>query len=128
MSESNVDSSEFKANIAKFLGNIAVMKENYLKKLALGVVKMAKDDTPVDTGDLKRSIRGEMISDSEVLIIAGDGSVDYAIKVHEDMGANHPNGGKAKYIEDNINALASDGPQNMANILAKNILKDIKNQ
>lgn len=29
---------------------------------------------------------------------------DYALRVHEDLGAKHPNGGKAKFLEDPVRA------------------------
>ena len=123
---SNVDTSEFQANIERFMGNVGDLKTNFLNKLALGIVKVSKDDSPVDTGDLKRSIRAEVHADAdEAIIMAGYAGVSYAMQVHEDLNAHH-DVGKAKYIEDNIRALASDGPQNMANILAQSLTKDLK--
>jgi hypothetical protein len=61
-----------------------------------------KRRTPVDTGALRASIvvedpkrEGRKIS---VAIVAGGPSVDYALKVHEDLEAFHSNG-EAKFIE-----------------------------
>lgn len=63
----------------------------------------AKRRTPVDTGALQAS--GEISSvqrngrSIEVDITFGNSDVDYAVIVHEDLEANHPNGGQAKYLE-----------------------------
>ena len=32
----------------------------------------------------------------------------YAVRVHEDLGAKHPNGGKAKFLEDPVRAYGAD--------------------
>jgi hypothetical protein len=92
--------------------------------ITAGVVAKSKDDCPVDTGDLKRSIRGE-VHGEESIIMAGDAGVGYAVQVHEDLNAHH-DVGKAKFIQDNINALASDGPGNMAQVLANNLLAGLQ--
>lgn len=57
---------------------------------------------PKLTGDLAETIRatppvrkGRVV---QTTIVAGDDTVDYALPVHEDLEAVHPNG-EAKYIE-----------------------------
>jgi hypothetical protein len=61
-----------------------------------------KEDTPVDTGDLKNSghtqlpvIEGHTIT---VTMGFGGGAVDYAVYVHENLEARH-NVGRAKFME-----------------------------
>ncbi len=58
---------------------------------------------PVDTSALKQTgtvhepeIRGAAVS---VELTYGGGGVDYAAKVHEDLGMRHPRGGQAKFLE-----------------------------
>ncbi len=67
----------------------------------------AKRRTPVDTGKLRASGRveqpqgfGRQIS---VKLVFG---TDYAVYVHENLEANHPNGGEAKFLESTLNESA----------------------
>ena len=66
------------------------------------IFQRSKELVPVRTGALRDSaviesgIRGGMPTAN---ITYGGGSVDYALKVHEDLSMRHPNGGQAKYLE-----------------------------
>lgn len=66
------------------------------------IFQRSKELVPVRTGALRDSavvesgIRGGMPTAN---ITYGGGSVDYALKVHEDLDMQHPNGGQAKYLE-----------------------------
>ena len=71
-------------------------------------LELARSRTPVETGDLKKSGRlGDYtISgyESSIPIIFGEGLTSrnpngYAIYVHENLRAQHPNGGQAKFLE-----------------------------
>ena len=69
-----------------------------------------KKRTPVDTGALRASEHvegptreGRKVS---VAIVAGGPAAPYALTVHEDLEANHPRGGQAKYIESTLNESA----------------------
>jgi hypothetical protein len=68
-------------------------------------------DTPVLSGDLKKShrrppgtIERGMIS---VEIQVGEGLGIYPVIQHEELGYDHPRGGKAKFLEDVIKASAA---------------------
>lgn len=62
-------------------------------------LKEAQRRTPVDTGALRAS--GAVVQTVEKSTIQTDIVFDtpYAIFVHEDLEANHPNGGQAKFLE-----------------------------
>lgn len=51
---------------------------------------------PIETGDLYRS--GEVIETDDGHAVGYP--LDYAARQHEETTWNHPNGGKAKYLED----------------------------
>lgn len=76
-----------------------------LRNEAQEVLAKARDLVPVDTGALKNSMRVrpevgvyQNGTSVEVWITAGSTAVDYAVYVHENLGAFHPHG-QAKYIE-----------------------------
>ena len=73
---------------------------------------------PVDTGDLRSSgaVSGVVKIDDVYQVAIGYGK-DYAAFVHEDLSANHPHGGQAKYLEQPLN---SSG-ETLANKLARAI-------
>lgn len=63
---------------------------------------LAQSRTPVKTGDLRASGQlGEtQISGNEIAIPITFGiDLTYAIYVHENLEAQHPNGGQAKFLE-----------------------------
>lgn len=65
----------------------------------------AKRRTPVDSGALRESGKVSLptIEDKTISVAMGFGGTEpssrYAIFVHEDLDADHPNGGQAKYLE-----------------------------
>ena len=64
-------------------------------KYANQVADTARELVPVDTGRLRNSISVIVRGKRDVLIVA---SAEYALFVHEDLRAYHPNG-RAKFIE-----------------------------
>jgi hypothetical protein len=56
-------------------------------------------EAPVDTGDLRANCEAK----EEALKITVGYDLPYAMKQHEELGYNHPKGGKAKYLEDPFN-------------------------
>jgi hypothetical protein len=67
------------------------------------VLKQSRKIVPVDTAALKNSGRVENLKMSSTMISIeityGGAAKQYARVVHEDMTANHPRGGTAKYLE-----------------------------
>jgi hypothetical protein len=67
------------------------------------VLKESKELVPVDTTALKNSGQVENLKMSAIEvsidITYGGAASQYAWIVHEDMTANHPRGGQAKYLE-----------------------------
>lgn len=58
----------------------------------------SKRRVPVDTGALRESGRVEEAEEGAVRLVYGDAAVDYALEVHENLEAFHPNG-EAKFLE-----------------------------
>lgn len=76
-------------------------REMALKALYGGaevILSEAIDETPIDTGTLRRS--GTVTDAPNESAVYVSFSTPYAIKQHEDLTLNHPRGGKAKYLED----------------------------
>lgn len=65
-------------------------------KIALKILDVSRTKVPVDTGFLKSSGKINQIKDGFEIVY----NADYAIYVHEDIDAKHPNGGQAKYLEE----------------------------
>lgn len=87
--------------------------------------------TPVDKGKLKKSVRavgpqreGRSVKTAVVAGEDGSGAEDYALAVHEDLDAFHPNGGQAKYIEGPLNQSSSSMGARIAKRIDLNAVKD----
>ena len=67
------------------------------------ILLVAQGRCPVDTGALRDSGKvGDVVKDgfqTTVQVSFGDPEPYYAIFVHEDLDAKHPNGGQAKFLE-----------------------------
>ena len=116
-----VDTSQVSAKLNQIAAQVPGMVDEFLKNVAAQIVKKSQDDFPLDTGSLRKSIVAK-VEGNTAIISAGNESVNYAATVHENLSARHPVGG-AKFIEKNINLLASDGPDNFAQTIANNLLK-----
>ena len=109
---------------------VKIAEEAGLKALRTGaeaILMEAIDETPIDTGTLRRSgtvTVGALPDGAQVYEAAESGSemknafpgpegkekavyisfnTPYARRQHEELGYNHPLGGKAKYLEDPFN-------------------------
>jgi len=109
---------------------VKIAEEAGLKALRTGaeaILTEAMDETPIDTGTLRRSgtvTVGALPDGIQVYKAAESGSdmkdafpgpegkekavyisfnTPYARRQHEELGYNHPLGGKAKYLEDPFN-------------------------
>lgn len=65
-------------------------------KIALEILDRAQAKVPVDTGFLKST--GKVVQVEDGFEVRYD--ADYAIYVHENLEAQHPRGGQAKFLED----------------------------
>jgi hypothetical protein len=79
------------------------MEERSKEALADTAVKTflnSQSLVPVDTGELKASGQvSELVESNDGYSIAISYQAPYAGFVHEDLDANHPHGGQAKYLE-----------------------------
>lgn len=80
-------------------------------QVALGVTRDSQRRTPVDTGALRAShetlpptVSGR---DFVVPIVVGGPAAGYAVQVHENLGAIHPKGGEAKFLENAVRAASA---------------------
>ena len=76
-----------------------VDERDYFVDIALEVVRLAFERTPVKSGRLADSYFIEVYGDlpHQVRVV---NDCEYALYVHEKMENNHPNGGQAKFLED----------------------------
>ncbi len=80
-------------------------------------MKEAQRRTPIDTGDLRASaaiVQTVTKSKIETDIVF---DMPYAIFVHEDLEANHPRGGQAKFLE----SVLRESAPHMADRLARRL-------
>jgi hypothetical protein len=95
--------SEMNARLLNLIRALPDEIENALIKEAGLILEEAKNLCPVDTGALRDSgeVRGmdRVGFETMIPITFGDPVPYYAIFVHEDLDARHPNGGEAKFLE-----------------------------
>lgn len=65
---------------------------------AEAILTEAIDETPIDTGTLRRS--GTVTEAPREAAVYVSFNTPYARRQHEDLTLKHPRGGKAKYLED----------------------------
>ena len=131
---------------------VKIAEEAGLKALRTGaeaILTEAIDETPIDTGTLRRSgtvTVGALPDGAQVYEAAASGSdmkdafpgpegkekavyisfnTPYARRQHEELDYNHPRGGKAKYLEDPFNRLKKKVVK-MAELRIKKALRDAK--
>jgi hypothetical protein len=119
----------------KLLAGIENQVRQTVMKATLDLKQRSSDQAPVDTGDLK----GNCSAAFENMILAAPSkgtatekpgvtltgrvgySLPYARRQHEELGYNHPKGGKAKYLEDPANAMAKTYQKAIAEAAGKGI-------
>jgi hypothetical protein len=113
----SVDATQLIRNLAKIKGNAVSEFADALKEETLIEVQACKDETPVDTGDLRDGIHmeGPFFEGKKIftLIATDPAQDDYALIVHEDLEAFHAVGGP-KYIERPLAESAPYMPQRIA--------------
>jgi hypothetical protein len=123
---SMIGTKEMKGKLRMVASDKGMRKEarKALKEVGGRMLEVMKERTPEKTGRLKRSLRTwVMISqkkeDMRIYFLAGGASYNilYARKVHEDLGAKHPKGGQAKYMESVILENASTAAAEIAGII-----------
>lgn len=104
-------------------GGLQRIRQRFPRETAAALYDEIKDDefpetqqrVPVKEGDLKatgRVTEPEVHGNTVTVRIAYGGQapngreVDYAVYVHEDMEADHPNGGQAKFVSSVLNESA----------------------
>ena len=89
----------FDKGLAQEVVEKAAMKG--LRKLGEEILTEAKELCPVDSGTLRQS--GSVRANSKNKTVEISFNTPYALKQHEEMSYNHPNGGQAKYLEQPFN-------------------------
>ena len=70
-----------------------------LLEVASDLQQESSDQAPVDTGDLRGDAKVDKSELDDFIVRVGYG-LPYALRQHEEIGYNHPLGGKAKFLED----------------------------
>ena len=82
-------------NFERFEAELKERMEEGLRAAGNKIVELSDENVPVDTGELIGSSYVE-VSGNELEV---GYTAEHAIYVHEDLEANHPNGGQAKFLE-----------------------------
>lgn len=88
-----LDSLEKGLNAA--LKKVGSVNEKALKDIALDLLGKAVEIAPLDTGDLRGS--GSVKTENDTAIVGFE--EPYAVRQHEHVEYEHPQGGEAKYLE-----------------------------
>ena len=95
-----------KDNLGRFTSKVNELPHRILLEEAPRIEAEAKLETPVDTGDLRNSVRAEvkrtLKTRSSLSLTASSvhRGYDYSKIQHDNESFNHPNGGKANYLRD----------------------------
>ena len=128
-----VDDRELRVNINRTLVRVRREKRTIIKKEAEELLAESLSEVPRDTESLAKSARVEDMGDGDYAVVyGGNGTInprtgqpvdDYMIRVHEDLEANHPNGGKAKFLEDPMRRHEQQFAERVAKRLRRTVLK-----
>jgi hypothetical protein len=99
-----------------------LMKKATREVLEEDVLPLAQREVPVDTGALLYTIRVILVDRYPAVVAGGIDGVDYAVIQHENLSYAHPNGGKAKFIEDPMMSVAGTMDSRIAKRLNENEL------
>lgn len=99
-----IDLSQLKRELPKLQQEMDRVVQQSMDEVIQRVYNESQNLVPVKTGALKRSGRivKRPINSHEnpyAYVEYGDGTVDYAVVVHEDLEAHHAEGTQAKYVE-----------------------------
>lgn len=83
-------------------GNMETEIKHSMMEIAGDLQGRSRDEAPVDTGDLRGNCKVDVSDIDSGSVRVGYG-LPYAMRQHEELGYNHPKGGKAKYLEDPYN-------------------------
>jgi Uncharacterized membrane-anchored protein conserved in bacteria len=97
-------------DITKIMQPIRSNLRTELEAIAEDLINYSQSEVPVDTGDLRNDcqVLSQIPSSQTENIVVGYKDMPYAHKQHEDFTLNHPNGGKAKFLEDPYDEHKSD--------------------
>ncbi len=71
------------------------------------ILPQCQEECPVDKGVMRDSLGVERVG-SEIHIGGGGAASGYILRQHQDLSLNHPNGGKAKFIQDPVEQHAKE--------------------
>lgn len=74
--------------------------EESIRDVALDLQGKSVDSAPIDTGDLRISGYTSFLKQRNEFTAEVGFNTVYAVRQHEDLTYRHPQGGKAKYLED----------------------------
>lgn len=85
-----------------------------LKVIADDLMGRAQREAPVEEGTLRGSATVTIVTTSEMGSAVVSFNTVYAARQHEEVTWKHPKGGKAKYLEDPLKAMAQRYVQALA--------------
>lgn len=102
-------------NIERMTRNIAEAVKEGLEDVTLDLERRAKEQAPIDLGDLRGSGASEVITTTNGVNGIVSFNTPYALIQHEDLTFFHPQGGKAKYLTDPLNQQAINYKKHIQN-------------
>lgn len=97
------------ANLRKVAADVGGRMGAALYEIGNEVMGESKRLVPVDTGALKGSgyVAPPQVDGGRLVVEMGYGgpAAQYAVRQHEDLSLNHPDGGQAKFLEQPLSAL-----------------------
>lgn len=138
---SNYAKLEMKLDLKPFLNALKRLEQEAnigvreaLEVAGRDVMKSSLQQVPRETNALADSafFRSRKYRDNQIVTVGygagggvnpktGQAPKDYMVAVHEDLSANHPRGGKAKFLEDPINEYGQKFGQETADLIRRRL-------
>lgn len=83
----------------KRLKNVGPYTRKAMLEVVMNLHQESVDLAPIDTGDLRGSAQHKVTKEGNAIIGEVSFNTPYALRQHEELDYNHPQGGKAKYLE-----------------------------
>ena len=91
--------SEVEARLNRAIQEIQGATKQSIMDVSFDLLGKAVNLAPVDTGDLRGSGKAEFDVVGETITGTVSFNTPYALRQHEELNYNHPNGGQAKYLQ-----------------------------
>ena len=109
------------ANIAKLSERAEKEVTKSVRDACLDLQGKAQNRAPIDTGDLRGSASTTVETKGNSIVGEVGFNTPYALRQHEELSYNHPQGGEAKYLENPLKENESQYKKDIQDALRRSL-------